>query len=285
MERLAPGAPVVHAQLGALLAQSGAHEEALLHLRQAVTLDPGDPDARFNLGIALAARGRLEESIDHFRAADALLPEDPATVYHLGMSLRLAGRPEEAAAQFRRVLRVEPGHVGAANELGGVLLVQGRVAEAADQFRGALALAPNSARLHYGLAAALRLGGGDMSEVQDHLRQAMRFDPRWPQPFNDLAWLLATSPDTAMRDPESALRLAEQAVALSGGNDPTVLDTRAAAEAASGRFAAAIETERRAVELATAAKRDALVATLSERMRLYQRGVAYVERGRVRGPR
>lgn len=285
VEQVAPDAPAVHAQLGVLLERAGAHDEAVLQLRRALVLEPNYPDAHYNLGVALAARGQLDESIDQLRTADVLLPDDPPTVYNLGLSLRRAGRLEEAADQFRRLLRLKPDDLAAANELGGVLVAQGRVAEAVDQFRGALALAPTSAHLHYRLAGALLLGGGDASEARDHLRRAAQLDPRWPSPFNDLAWLLATSSDSSARDPEEAVRLAERAVALTGGRDPRLLDTRAAAEAAAGRFEAAVATERRAIELAARTMNDTLVAGLRQRMALYRRHTAYLEPGHRGGPR
>lgn len=278
MEKVAPAAPAVHAQLGVILQQAGARDEALLHLRRALELEPDYPAAHYNLGIALAGAGRLDEAIRHFRTADRLLPDDPPTVYNLGVALRLSGRLDEADTELRRALRLAPGHPEAANELGGVLIAQGRFDEAATTFRGALAVAPDHGRLHYGLAAAVRRSGGPASEARDHLREAMRLEPRWPQPCNDLAWLLATSPDSTVRDPEEALRLATQAVTLSGGNDPTVLDTRATAEAAAGRFDAAVETERQAIALAGEAGREALAAELRGRMRLYEARRVYVER-------
>lgn len=285
MEALAPDAPAVHAQLGVLLQQAGARAEALPHLRRALELEPDYPVAHYNLGLALAAEGQLDEAIQHFRAADRLLPDDPATVYNLGVALRLAGRLDQAATEFRRALRLAPGHPDAANELGGVLISQGRFDEAARTFRDALVATPESGRLHYGLAAALRRGGGNLSEARDRLREAMRLEPRWPQPCNDLAWLLATSADPTVRDPDEALRLAAQAVALTGGNDPTVLDTRATAEAATGRFEVAVETEREAIRLASRAGRVALVAELRGRLQMYAERRRYVEPGKERTPR
>ena len=88
-----------------------------------------------------------------------------------------------------------------------------------------------------------------------------------------------------MRDPAEALRLAERAVALTDARDPDMLDTRAAAEAALGRFEAADSTERRAVELAVLVKHATPVAGMRERMVLYQRRTAYVERDNGGAPR
>lgn len=85
--------------------------------------------------------------------------------------------------------------------------------------------------------------------------QAMRMKPdsgdlprsrarRWVQ--NNLAWLLATAPDSTVRDGARALLLAERLVAWRR-DDPAYLDTFAAAYAELGRFEDAVETEKRAV--------------------------------------
>src|SRR5206468_2705273 len=102
---------------------------------------------------------------------------------------------------------------------------------------------------HLRISMALLIRGGSTREAASHLREAIRLSPDWPQPLNALAWLLATSPDPAVRDGERALRLAARAVELTASRNPQVLDTQAAAQAASGRFAAAVATERDAIQL------------------------------------
>lgn len=78
-----------------------------------------------------------------------------------------------------------------------------------------------------------------------------------PRALNDLAWVLATSKHNKVRDGESALRYAQQAVAgessdTSDGADlPSYLDTLAAAYAELGRFDEAIETQAQALALAS----------------------------------
>ena len=65
--------------------------------------------------------------------------------------------------------------------------------------------------------------------------------------MNNLAWLLATSRDASLRDPERALELALRARTLAAKPDAAsdrehaaVLDTLAAAQAAAGRFSEAV---------------------------------------------
>ena len=67
---------------------------------------------------------------------------------------------------------------------------------------------------------------------------------RWVQ--NNLAWLLATAPDSAARDGARDLALAEQLVAWRR-DDAAYLDTFAAAYAELGRFDDAVKTQQAAV--------------------------------------
>jgi tetratricopeptide (TPR) repeat protein len=87
---------------------------------------------------------------------------------------------------------------------------------------------------------------------------------------NDLAWLLATTPDAALRDGAKARALAEQANQSSGGGDPKILRTLAAACAAQGNYGLAVSTARRALELAAAQKNEALAAALRQEIQHYE---------------
>jgi hypothetical protein len=77
---------------------------------------------------------------------------------------------------------------------------------------------------------------------------------RWAQ--NNLAWLLATAPDSAVRDGPRALALAEALVAWKA-DDAAYLDTYAAAHAEVGRFDDAVRTQHTALSgLGRGALRD-----------------------------
>jgi Flp pilus assembly protein TadD len=217
------------------------------------------------------------ESIQHFQRAADLLPEDPDAAYNLGAALLLEGRLDEAAAQLRRALRLKPDYVEAADKLGGVLVLQGRIADAVEQFRRAVALSPADSRLRFRLAMALVGLGGHGAEVADDLRQVVREQPDWPEPVNALAWLLATSPDPVGSGPGEALHFARRAVELTDARDPRVLDTLAAAQAAAGQFDEAVQTARRAGDLADRAQAATLARQIRERMALYARGKPYRE--------
>jgi len=82
-----------------------------------------------------------------------------------------------------------------------------------------------------------------------------------------LSALLAATPVEAMRDPNRALSLLDKIMHYLGGN-PTGSEIRAAARAASGAFADAVTSERRAIAEASRLKWD--LAPLNERLAHYE---------------
>ena len=108
----------------------------------------------------------------------------------------------------------------------------------------------------------------------EQLREAVRLDPRDRDALAEVAWILATSVNADLRDAEEAVRLAEQAAELSGGDQAVTLDTLAAAYAAAGRFDEAVATARRALELGG---ESAGASAIAERLRLYSEGEPYRE--------
>jgi len=92
---------------------------------------------------------------------------------------------------------------------------------------------------------------------------------------NNLAWLLATSPSSDLRNGARAVTLAQPLAVLydSWG----YLDTLAAAQAEAGNFAAASRAERKAVDLAQAEASATTLRELQQRLTLFQRDEPYRE--------
>jgi len=67
--------------------------------------------------------------------------------------------------------------------------------------------------------------------------------------FNSLAWILATSENSAIRDGSNAVVFAEKAVAATKHKTPAELDTLATAYAETGQFEKAVSTEQEAIAL------------------------------------
>lgn len=92
---------------------------------------------------------------------------------------------------------------------------------------------------------------------------------------NNLAWLLATSPEPNLRDGERAVALAEP-VAMTF-DTWGYLDTLAAAWAEQGDFGAAVRTQQRAIKLAGSEIDPATLQALQERLKLFEAKHPYRE--------
>ena len=154
---------------------------------------------------------------------------------------------------------------------------KGEIDEAITHYRTALEMRPNHANSHNNLGTALRRKGL-MEEAILQYQRAAELEPASALFQNNLAWMLATCPDASLRNGAKAVELAEQANQLSGGSNPIVLHTLAAAYAESGRLAEAIATAQRAVELADAQGNTTLSKSLEQEIDLYQKGSPYRER-------
>jgi protein O-mannosyl-transferase len=120
--------------------------------------------------------------------------------------------------------------------------------------------------------ANVELHQGRVAAAVAHYRAAVAIGPADPHPYNNLAWVLATTPDPALRDGAEAVRLAQAACAASGQDDPGMLDTLAAAYAEVGRFDEAARTAQRASRLAEAGGQTDLAAVIAERAALFREG-------------
>ena len=268
---LQPGLASAHHNLGNALFQAGQLGEAIAQFREALAIQPDFAGAHNGLGNALLRKGRVDEAIAHFQQALRIQPAFAEAHLNLADALLQAGQVDEAIVQFQEGLELQPNLAGAHNNLANALLRKGRVDEAIAHFQRALSLQPNLAEAHNNLANAL-LQKGRAAEAVTHYQAAADALPGNPYLLNNLAWVLATSPQASVRNGVRAMELAQQAERLSGGKDPSVLGTLAAAYAETGRFPDAVAAAQRALELATSQTNLARVGTLRTQLGLYQAG-------------
>jgi Tfp pilus assembly protein PilF len=199
-----------HTNLGNFLAQRGLRREAIDHLYRALEIDPKFAHAHNTLGNILADGGELEDAIRHFRQALQTNPESAMTHYNLGRALAKRGDSEEAMVHYHRALEINPGDADVYNNLGLLLLSQGNLDQATEQFRQALRVNPNYAKAHFNL--------GKVYARQDHLdeavlnfQKALRIQPGVPEIHENLARALARQGkrDEAVQEYQEALRLLE----------------------------------------------------------------------------
>jgi len=306
----APHNPRVHLSLGVALAHQGRDADAVAHFRQALKLDSRNVTAYHNLGSALAALGKTSDAIEQFEQALKLDAKDPEIHYNFAEVLIQAGRLDEAIAHYRRALEITPNDSRIFNNLGDALVRQGRFDEAITEFRQALAIDPNAAGVHGNVGnvlagqqrfreamwhyqqalrinpdsaethhrlATLWLAQGQTEPALAHWREAVRLQPDSVPLLLQVAWVLATSPEAAVRNGGHAVALAERAARLVGTPTPAVLDVLAAAYAEAGRFPEAAQTVQQALALLPEQTNAAAADALRSRLKLYQAGAAFRE--------
>jgi tetratricopeptide (TPR) repeat protein len=275
---LDPNSAEAHAYLGSALASKGQLDEAIDHLRTALRTRPDVAQVHQWLGVALKQRGRTEEAGQHFREALRIAPGLAEPHLHLGLLFKQQGRLDEAGQEYRRALALDPRLAAAHNSLGSLLGSQGRLPDAIRQFREAIRIDPGFGDAHNNLGLALRMTG-DRDEALRHFEAALRLRADWPVPMNEIAWILATHPDDRIRNPSEALRLAQRAAELTP-RQPVILDTLAAAYAASGDFDRAAATAQEATALAASGGPAGLAAEIGKRLELYRQKKPFRETGR-----
>jgi tetratricopeptide (TPR) repeat protein len=143
-------------------------------------------------------------------------------------------------------------------------------------FTRALSVTRDNHVAHAYLGRAL-LAEGRAREAIEHYSEAVRLRPEFLTAANNRAGLLASAEAESLRNPDAALRLAQRSARLTRHLDPPVLDTLAAAYAASGRFEEAVAAAERGVALAREAGDRELADQIAQRLALYRQGEAYRE--------
>jgi tetratricopeptide (TPR) repeat protein len=300
-----PANSIAHDNLGADLVQKGDLADAIVQYQKALDINPADRDARINLGVALFTKGdlagaivqyrkvletdsddavarddlgnalvkngQLEEGIAQYRKVLEANPADGDAHFNLGVALFTKGDLEAAIAEYRKALEINPTDEDALKNLGAAFFQKGNLQAAIESYRQALKINTRSADTYANLGTAY-FQQGEMKPASDCWQQSLALNSGQINLQNNLAWLLATSPDASLRNGAKAIALAEQARQETGDSNPAVLRTLAAAYAEAGRYGEAAITARRASALAVEQTNNALAATLQKEIQHYESG-------------
>ncbi len=269
--------------LGVALSDRGQVDEAIRQYEKALELKPNYPEAYCNLGVVWLNCGRSDEAIAHFQKALEIDSNDAEAHYDLGIASTSIGQIEQSIAHYQKALEIDPDHVGAHNNLGAVLAGRGQLDEAFDHFRKAVEINPDYGQVRKNLDLTRSRREAILKSLAGK-RESLRSHPDDLALLNDVAWTLATNPNASIRNGGEAVELAQRAVQLSEGREPAILGTLAAAQAEAGRFPEAVQTARKALELATKQNKRSLARSVEAQIRLYEAGTPFrdIQRPSVR---
>ena len=238
---------------------------------KALEIKPDSAIIHNNLATALGQSGRFDEAIIHFRRALEIQPDYAEAHNNLGMALADHGQADEAAVQYQKALEIKPDYAEARNNLANVLLGGGRFDEAIAHYRKALAVRPGYPAARRNLNVTLFQRKMVLDQLTER-RKLLGLRPNDVALLNDTAWLLATNPNASVRNGAEAVELARRVARLAGGREPAVLGTLAAAYAEVGRFPEAVQTARKALELATQQNKQALARSIQAKLSALRSG-------------
>lgn len=179
---VAPGAWIVHVNLGVALREKRLFPEAIANFKRAAELHPAHPDPQLNWGIAYIVAGQPAEGIPHLRRAMELQPAAPALPYHLGRVMVALDRLDEAEALFRQALALRPAAALAVDihmELGIVAYLRKNDAAALAAFQEALRFNPDHGPARK--TAGFALGNmGRNREAVEQLEIYLKANPQDP---------------------------------------------------------------------------------------------------------
>ena len=260
----------------------GSIAESEAYLRRLFAWDAAHPgefsdkerhDLQNYLGAILYDQKRYEEALAEWRQYISRVPGDRATVIDMARAYTSLQRPAEAAEALRAALRMKRDDADLLAQLARSLVASGGAEgtqEAVSLFREALGLQPSRV-VQFELAQLLGTSGR-IAEAVAELRALLDAHPGWPPAANNLAWLLATGPDPALRDAAEAVRLAETV------RNPEIvftLGTLSAAYAEAGRFEDAVRTLREAISLEEKKPDSAYLARFRAMLADYEAGRPY----------
>lgn len=127
------------------------------------------------------------------------------------------------------------------------------------------------------LSADELLQKGRSHEATAYLQKAVAINSSHPQIDNQLAWLLATSPEADLRNGPRAVLLAKQVCQLTDFKQAAYVATLAAAYAEAGQFDAAVLTAQKTCDLAAKSGDPELLKLNQERLDLYRSHQPYHE--------
>jgi tetratricopeptide (TPR) repeat protein len=218
--------------------QTKQWEEGLADADRAVTLAPGSSQAIRIWAMLVAAAGKVDEVLPELERQHTQTPEDTATLLRLAMIYGAKKQFEKAIEAYTETLQQEPTNWFAH---------QGR----ADTY----------------------LSIGKQAEALADYDQAIKLDPENSGVLNNLAWLLATSPEEKLRDGKRAIELATKACEVTEYKQAHILSTLAAAYAETGDFDEAKKWSSKAVEMGD----ETMKEQLSKELESYKAGKPWRE--------
>lgn len=176
---LEPRSARPHVMLGLIASQKGDPDTALRHLEIALRLDEHFPGLRSHLGETELRRGDHYEAMRHLSLALEDDPEDLVALMAMGNCHLELLRPNEAAVYFEKAIDLEPTLAGAHHNLGVCCFLWHDFRRGIGHCLDALRIEPRNVMFMHKLVLAYA-HLGQWGDARRMLDRGLRTDPRHP---------------------------------------------------------------------------------------------------------
>jgi tetratricopeptide (TPR) repeat protein len=253
---LAPGNPIPLLQQARVSALAGKHEQTIEDLTRALEVDPDNLFGLLLKAQTLALMDKAEEAIPTAQRALDLQPDSDDAVRVWAMVIEKAEKTHSAIKELRQQVEANPDDAVAWLQLGLLYTAQKQSGKAIDAYSAAIKINPRE--FAYQVRADTYLNHGKQKEAIADYENALKIAPANSGVLNNLAWVLATAPEAALRNGNRALELATRACEVTNYQQAHILSTLAAAYAEKGDFKTARKWSAKSVELGDETLKDQL---------------------------
>lgn len=259
----------VHLVRGKLALESKRFQEAVAEFRKAVAAKPDSVPGHLNLGAALTQIGDLKGASEEFEASLRIDPTNVIAHYNLAVLLANESKHEQAIAHLRSVFEVDPNDVGARFLLAQELMKSNRLDEALSEFSRVVQANPDNEEALLEQVKLL-VRKKQYAAALASLEKAHAQFPQKGRTIVMLTYLLASAPQTDLRNGARALELAQLVYKSTGAVEHGLLVAMALGEL--GRCSEAAELQRKLIAGAEQQHQTELLAKLRAGLKQYVAG-------------
>ena len=256
---------------GAVWVEKKEFDKAVADYTAAIRLEPANSLIYAGRGTVWHAKGEYDKAIDDYDLAIGI--DDPRSDSFVGRGVNWEEKKqfEQALFDFNEAIRLDPKNPYAYSGRGRIWSQKGEIDIAIADFGDAIRLDPKDAYTYCYRAYAFYRKGEDKRAISD-FEVAIRLRPNLSDGYSGLAWILATSPNSWLRDGKKAVALATKACEMTEWNNSDCIWILAAAYAENGDWENAIQRQTQFIEMSTTEteKKRAVV-----RLKLYQQKKPY----------
>jgi tetratricopeptide (TPR) repeat protein len=247
--------------------EAGRFDLAETSFRAAAEADPKDAGALAFLGLAQVNLGRDEEASRTLEKALSLDPGNPLAHLSLGVAYDRRGLDDKAREQYEATLQHDPANAQARVYLADAQMRLDQPAAAVELYRQVLADTPDALRIQLSLAMAL-VKAKRFADARKALEGAFAAQSNNASIGNALARLLATSPDSAVRNGARAQQLSK--ALFESTRHPEAAQTYAMALAETGRFDEAVALQLQTLRAVERQAPESVKQFMQKNLALYQ---------------